>query len=174
MKRNRTFEIAFQSLVQKKRVGIRKEPKTVPKQVKKHMLPVVNRFTCLVNRFTSLNFQKKAHASVVNRFPWVVNRFTTVKNQKISILKRKFLIKPFYKHLMILDSIVHENSIKSWANGTNWITRSSLKDHITKINKKLHHERCRSHLPKDGSRTLSAIFKNSAPRINHQDFELQN
>jgi len=85
------------------------------------------------------------------------------------------LIKPFYKHLMILDSIVHENSIKSWANGTNWITRSSLKDHITKINKKLHHERCRSHLPRDGSRTLSTIFKTcfkSTPRINLQSFDL--
>ena len=75
---------------------------------------------------------------------------------------------------MILDSIVHENSIKSWANGTNWITRSSLKDHITKINKKLHHERCRSHLPRDGSRTLSTIFKTcfkSTPRINLQSFD---
>ena len=193
MKRNWTLEIAFQSWYQKKIVRIRKGSKNSPKTSEKtHAASGKSIYQPGKSIYQHKNFKIWRNlqweidlpAQIFKNwhnfqweidFPKAVNRFPTVKKQKISILKRKFLIKPFYKHLMILDSIVHENSIKSWANSTNWITRSSLKDHITKINKKLHHERCRSHLPKDGSRTLSTIFKTcfkSTPRINLQSFDL--
>ena len=83
-----------------------------------------------------------------NRLHLSANRLFTVKNRKTTFQMRKSLIKLSIKHLMIIDSIEHENSIKMWENRTNGITKWCSMNHTTKINKRLHHERCRSHLPK--------------------------
>ena len=60
------------------------------------------------------------------------------KNQKISILRGKSLINHFIKHLMIMDTIEHKNSIKSRANNTNQTQFARSKDQATRIIKGSH------------------------------------
>ena len=62
------------------------------------------------------------------------------KSVENNILKIKFLFQLFIKHLMIIDPIEHENSIKLWENSTNGIIKQcsmnqnqkSTRDHIVK------------------------------------------
>ena len=69
------------------------------------------------------------------------NRLPLSNFQQNSISKAWFLHKLFNKHLVILDSIVHENVVELWWNSANWITREWIKrsktrftrDHILKI-----------------------------------------
>ena len=177
MKRNWTFKFAIQSKSQKKRVEIRKGSKTVPKTseklhsgCRKSIYPEKKSISCTW-------FSKNGVETEGNRLPYMVNRFPAAKNSKNSISKAKFLIKHFYKHLMIIDSIEHENSIKLVENSTNGITKCGSMNQVTKINKRSHHERWRSHLSKVDLELYQSTSKLSfkwAPRINHQSIDLLN
>ena len=127
----------------------KKRFKISPKQSKNCILPECKSIAQGVQIDCSLyEMQFLLKIASCNRLHLSANRLLTVKNRKTAFQMRKSLIKLYIKHLMIIDSIEHENSIKMWENRTNGITKWCSMNHTTKINKRLHHERCRSHLPK--------------------------